>query len=60
MANIPIDPRPFVPHGYQIQHIAGKFAVKRVVVPRRPREHQQYAIATINPFPEGLVTFDNV
>jgi hypothetical protein len=60
MANIPIDPRPFVPQGYQIQNIAGRLAVKRVVVPRRPKEHEQYAIATIDPFPEGLVPFDNV
>jgi hypothetical protein len=60
MANIPIDPRPFVPQGYQIQNIAGRVGVKRVVVPRRPREHEQYAIATIAPFPEGLVPFQNV
>jgi hypothetical protein len=60
MANIPIDPRPFVPLGYQIQHIEGRLAVKRVVVRRRPKEHEQYAIATIDPFPEGLVPFDNV
>jgi hypothetical protein len=60
MANIPIDPRPFVPQGYQIQNIAGRLGVKRVVVPRRPKEHEQYAIATITPFPEGLVPFQNV
>jgi hypothetical protein len=60
MANIPIDPRPFVPQGYQIQNIAGRVGVKRVVVPRRPKEHEQYAIATITPFPEGLVPFQNV
>jgi hypothetical protein len=34
--------------------------VKRVVVPRRPKEHEQYAIATIASFPEGLVPFQNV
>jgi hypothetical protein len=60
MANIPIDPQPFVPQGYQIQNIAGRLGVKRVVVPRRPKEHEQYAIATITPFPEGLVPFQNV
>jgi hypothetical protein len=37
MANIPIDPRPFVPHGFEIQHIAGRVGVKRVVVARMPR-----------------------
>jgi hypothetical protein len=36
MANILIDPRPFVPHGFQIQHIEGRNSVKRVVVARRP------------------------
>jgi hypothetical protein len=60
MANIPIDPRPFVPAGYQIQHIAGRVGVKRVVVPRRPKEHEQYSIATFDPFPEGLVPFANI
>jgi hypothetical protein len=60
MANIPIDPRPFVPAGYQIQNIAGRVGVKRVVVPRRPKEHEQYAIATFDPFPEGLVPFANI
>jgi hypothetical protein len=60
MANIPIDPRPFVPHGFQIQHIEGRNSVKRVVVARRPRLHEQYAIATFNPMPQGLVPFDNI
>jgi hypothetical protein len=60
MANIPIDPRPFVPHGFEIQHIEGRVGVKRVVVARKPRLHEQYAIATINPFPQGQVHFQNV
>jgi hypothetical protein len=60
MANIPIDPRPFVPHGFQIQHIEGRNSVKRVVVARRPRLHEQYAIATFNPMPQGLIPFDNI
>jgi hypothetical protein len=30
------------------------------VVPRRPKEHEQYAIATINPFREGFVPFANI
>jgi hypothetical protein len=60
MANIPIDPRPFVPHGFEIQHIEGRVGVKRVVVTRKPRLHEQYAIATINPFPQGQVHFQNV
>jgi hypothetical protein len=60
MANIPIDPKPFVPHNFQIQHITGRVATKWVVVLRRPREHEQYVIATIHPFLEGLVLFDNV
>jgi hypothetical protein len=60
MANIPIDPKPFVPHNFQIQHITGRVATKWVVVLRRPREHEQYAIATFDPFPEVLVPFENI
>jgi hypothetical protein len=60
MANIPIDPQPFVPPGFQIQHIEGRTAVHRVVLPRRPRRHEEYAIATIQPMPEGQVLFDNI
>jgi hypothetical protein len=33
MANVPIDPRPFVPPGFQIQHVEGRTSVHRVVVP---------------------------
>jgi hypothetical protein len=60
MVNIPIDPRPFVPHGFEIQHVEGRVGGKRVVVARKPRMHEQYAIATFNPFPEGQVHFPNV
>lgn len=60
MANIHIDPRPFMPHGFKIQHIAGRVGVKRVVVSRKPRLHEQYTIATIAPFPQGQVHFGNV
>jgi hypothetical protein len=60
MVNIPIDPRLFGPHGFQIQHIEGRVGVKRVVVARKPRLHEQYAIATIDPFPQGQVHFGNV
>jgi hypothetical protein len=31
-----------------------------VVVPCRPREYKQYTIATFDPFPEGLIPFDNI
>jgi hypothetical protein len=55
MANIPIDPQPFMPPGFQIQHIEGRTAVHRVVLPRRPRRHEEFAIATIHPMPEGQV-----
>jgi hypothetical protein len=60
MVNIPIDPQPFVSHGFEIQHIEGRVGVKRVVVARKPRLHEQYAIATIAPFPQGQVHFGNV
>jgi hypothetical protein len=53
MANIPVDPRMFVPHGFQIQHNKGRVGVKCVVIARKPRLHDQYAIATIDPFPQG-------
>jgi hypothetical protein len=60
MENIPIDPQPFVPPGFQIQHIEGRTAVHRVVLPCRPRRHEEYAIATIQPMPEGQVLFANI
>jgi hypothetical protein len=60
MANIPIDLQPFVPPGFQIQHIEGQTAVHRVVLPRRPRRHEEFAIATILPMSEGQVHFANV
>jgi hypothetical protein len=60
MANIPIDLRPFVPRGFQLQQIEGRTAVHPVVVPRRPRRHEDFAIVTINPMPQGEVHFENV
>jgi hypothetical protein len=60
MANIPIDPQPFVLPGFQIQHIEGRTAVHRVILPRRPRRHEEYAISTIQPMPKGQVHFANV
>jgi hypothetical protein len=60
MANIPIDPQPFVPPGFQIRHIEGRIAVHRVVLPHRPRRHEEFAIATIHPMLEGQVLFANV
>jgi hypothetical protein len=57
MANIPIDPAPFVPPGFQVQHIEGRVGVRWVVLPRRQRRHEEYAIATIHPMPEGEVHF---
>jgi hypothetical protein len=60
MANIHIDPRPFAPHGFQIQHIAGCLGVKRVVVPWRLGYHEQYAIATFDPMHEGQIPFSNI
>jgi hypothetical protein len=38
MANIPINPEPFVPNGFQIVHVDGRTAVHRVVLPRRGRK----------------------
>ena len=59
MANIPIDPRPFVPHGFDIQQVPGCNAVARVVLPQRPRRHKDWAIATIHPLPSDA-PFPNV
>jgi hypothetical protein len=53
MANIPLDPKPFVPPRFQIQDIEGQTMVHRVVLPRGPRCHEEFAIATIQPEPEG-------
>jgi hypothetical protein len=60
MANIPIDTTPFVPPGFQVQHIEGRVGVRRVFLPRRHRRHEEYAIASINPMPEGEVHFANI
>jgi hypothetical protein len=60
MANILIDPRQFVPRGFQIRHVPGRNAVKKVVVARRPKAHEEFAIFTITPFPPGQVPFENV
>jgi hypothetical protein len=60
MANILIDPRPFVPPGFQIQHVEGRTAIHRVVVPRRTRQNEEVAIASITPMPPGQVDFANV
>ena len=59
MANIPIDPQPFVPQGFQIQAIEGRNGVARVIVPHRPRRHEDWAIASIFPHP-NKVFFPNV
>jgi hypothetical protein len=46
MANIPINPEPFVPNGFQIVHVEGRTAVHRVVLPRRGRKKMK-----ISPLP---------
>jgi hypothetical protein len=53
MANIPINPEPFVPNGFEILQVEGRTAVHRVVLPRRGRKHEDFAIATITPMPPG-------
>jgi hypothetical protein len=60
MVNFPIDPRQFVPRGFEILQVPGRTAVKRVVVARRPRAHKEFGIASITPFPPGQVPFANV
>jgi hypothetical protein len=60
MANIPIDPAPFVPNGFEVLQIEGRIDVQLVVLPRRARRHEEYAIATIAPMPPGQVHFANV
>ena len=58
MANIPIDPRPFVPRGFQILHVEGRTAFHRVVCCHR--QHEEYAIASIFPIPAGQIPFENI
>jgi hypothetical protein len=53
MANIPINPEPFVPNGFEILQVEGRTAVHRVVLPRRGRKHEDFAIATITLMPPG-------
>jgi hypothetical protein len=60
MANISINPEPFVPNGFQIVHVEGRTAVHRVVLPRRGRKNEDFTISTINPLPQGQVHFENV
>jgi hypothetical protein len=60
MANIPIDPTQFIPHGFNILHVEGRTSVQRVILPRRARTHEDFAIASINPMLEGEVLFANV
>ena len=59
MAYIPIDPRPFVPPGFDILKVPGRNGVARVVLPQRPRRHEDWAIATIHPLPADA-PFPNV
>jgi hypothetical protein len=51
MANISIDPRPFVPHGYEIQQVEWRNGLARVVLPHRQHRHEDWAIASIHPIP---------
>jgi hypothetical protein len=60
MANIPIDPADFIPTGFQVRHVEGWTGVQWVVLPRRACRHEDWAIATISPMPEGQVHFANV
>jgi hypothetical protein len=60
MVNIPIDPRQFVPRGFQIRHVPGRNAVKKVLVARRLKAPEEFAIVSITPFPPGQVPFKNV
>jgi hypothetical protein len=60
IANIPIDPSQFVPAGFQVLQIEGRTAVQRVVLPRRARRHEDWAIVTITSLPEGQIHFANV
>jgi hypothetical protein len=60
MANIPINPEPLVPNGFQIVHVEGRTTVHRVVLPRRGRKSEDFTIATITPMPQGQVHFENV
>jgi hypothetical protein len=39
MANVPINPEPFVPNGFTIVQVEGRTAVHRVVLSRRGRKH---------------------
>jgi hypothetical protein len=40
--------------------VEGKTSVHRVVVPRRTRQNEEVAIASITPMPPGQVDFANV
>lgn len=59
MANIPFNPTPLVPHGFEVIHIKGRNGVSRAVVPHRSPCHEYFAIVTIHPLPDE-VHFPNV
>jgi hypothetical protein len=60
MANILINPSDFIPASFQVLHVEERTRVQRVVLPRRARRHEDWAITTITPMPEGQVHFANV
>jgi hypothetical protein len=60
MANVPINPEPFVHNGFKIVHMECRTTVHRVVLPRWGRKHEDFAITTITPMPQGQVHFANV
>ena len=59
MANMPIDPQPFIPQGFQIQAIEGRNGVSHAIVPHRQRRHEDCVIESIFPHPNE-VFFPNV
>jgi hypothetical protein len=60
MANIPIDPAPFIPNGFEVLQVEGRTTVQWVVLSHRSRRHEEYAIATIATMLAGQVHFANI
>lgn len=54
------DPSTFIPHGMKLLEIPARKPMARVVVTRPQRNNDDLAIATIEPLPQGQITFNGI
>jgi hypothetical protein len=53
MANIEVDPAPFVPKGMNVEDWARPTRGRIVITTNPPRHHEEYAIISIDPPPQA-------